>query len=458
MTHSLCALFIRCSFLPIGSGNFYVGGSGARGDQFVYGIPLFSTTGNLIPSPGSAIISSTGVDQSSALSSLTSRMSFAESMIAALNHTGEWQTSESTTSPGSTTRNSLVSNPSLAPLTVQRSGVYLIVAQARLAYLDPVDLWWKASIYKNGASGVLLTSALGGNTPNVTDTTGALKLSNGDRSVCLSWTGHLNASDSISLQYFVSGSGASTYTLMTNVNGVNKIDMLLLHPDSANIAAPSGGYYSDPSSLIDVTVLQASVASLTTRVQLLEASNTSVQAAATALTSRVSSTEFLISALNHTGEWQSSESSTSPSTSTRNVLVSNPSLTPLTVQRAGVYLIVAQARLGYLDPAVDLWWKASIYKNGASGVLLTSALGGNTPNVTDTTGALKLSNGDHSVCLSWTGHLNASDTISLLYLLSGQGVSLYSFISNANGVNKVEMLLLHPDSANIAIAGTSGGP
>ncbi len=63
-----------------GSGTFYVGGAGVKGDQSLYGVPLFSS-GTLTPSSNVAMLSS---DQTATLSSLTSRMSAAESAATQL--------------------------------------------------------------------------------------------------------------------------------------------------------------------------------------------------------------------------------------------------------------------------------------------------------------------------------------------------------------------------------------
>lgn len=86
--------------------------------------------------------SGTSFASNDALVALAARVSVTESMLAALNHTGDWQSSIATSTPTSTSRKSWVANPSLIPLTVQQSGVYLILAQARIAAFDSLaDNW-----------------------------------------------------------------------------------------------------------------------------------------------------------------------------------------------------------------------------------------------------------------------------------------------------------------------------
>ncbi len=95
-------------------------------------------TSTSIPSFSGSGTSDDGVS-SATVDSLVSRMNAAESMLAALNHTGEWQTSLAVSGPTSTIRLAWVSNPALAPLTIQRAGVYVLLAQARLGGCDATD-------------------------------------------------------------------------------------------------------------------------------------------------------------------------------------------------------------------------------------------------------------------------------------------------------------------------------
>jgi hypothetical protein len=161
----------------------------------------------------------------------------------------------------------------------------------------------------------------------------------------------------------------------------------------------------------------------------------------------------MIAALNHTGDYQRSESTTTVTGSVRASWVSNPTLSSITVRRSGTYVILAQTRMGGFDSTNDKYFQAALFLGGVTGIRLTAAMGGMPPANT------QLTLGDHSMSLSWVGHLSANDDISLLYWVYGppSGATDYSFYSDGNGNNKVEIFLVHPDSANLLTASSSGG-
>ncbi len=112
------------SGVPTSGSQFTYGWAQGSSGSSLYAIPLFFNAPN------------------DAMNALSARVSATESMLIALNHTGDWQSRQYSNIPTSALRSQWVANPGLPTMTVQRSGIYQIIAQARVAPIDStLDSW-----------------------------------------------------------------------------------------------------------------------------------------------------------------------------------------------------------------------------------------------------------------------------------------------------------------------------
>lgn len=105
------------------------------------------------------------------------------------------------------------------------------------------------------------------------------------------------------MQYWVAGTGTGTlpWALISNGNSINKVEIFLIHPDSANTITPvasSSSSSTNAASSTDVAALQSSNAALTARVGQLEATtvllNASLLVQSSGVNTRLSTAESAI--------------------------------------------------------------------------------------------------------------------------------------------------------------------
>ncbi len=314
------------------------------------------------------------------ITSLQSDLASAQSTIS--QHTSQIQSLQSTGSSQaqaiSTLQSNMVSTQQLASLanttlTSALSDLSSIVsALSSRVTASAADVSDKlSSVSSDALTQTAVTNALAARvsvtevsikTLNVTLTTQASTLvSTQTAAISLSARVNVTESNDAQLNSRVTSLESGLNSLQSRVSALNNSISHATAPtyDLSSITNP----VSPPSDLSD----------LTSRVSQLEQWNASSQQAAQAMNVRVAAAESLIysqgsmiTALNHTGEWQGSESNSVHSIMTRNAWVTNPSLAPITVQRSGTYVVLGQARLGYLDTLNDYWQVIFILDLGTS--------------------------------------------------------------------------------------------
>ncbi len=200
------------------------------------------------------------------------------------------------------------------------------------------------------------------------------------------------------MMYWVTGTATSPYTFYSWLNpgfGLNKIEIVLLHPDSANVITFTSSSSSNGASSTD----------LSTRVSSLESLTTSL------LNAKVNISLGLLG-----GQDTSSVSSDYLET-TRNAWFV-PKTAPSCIvppNGGGVYFITAQARVNTLDPA-DGFWMISIRRTRA-GVI--TYLGDTMSD--STTGTAGTTKGDNSRTITASDRLLAGDLLQLAYYVYSSG-------------------------------------
>ncbi len=241
--------------------------------------------------------------------------------------------------------------------------------------------------------------------------TGASTLLLGDNTVDLHFVGHLNLGEVISMMYWIEGFGTSPYYFFSNAEGQNKIEMLLLHADSANTIVGTGSY-SNAASSPDVSALLATTASLTTRVSSLESQTSSLLNA---------NVNFTLGVL---GGSDISTQSSDYAETTRNSVFAPRTSPNFTVPAggSGPYFISAVGRVTNLDP-LDYYW-ALIVRMTRGNVVSNLCR-----SVSDAPPAVMggLSKGDNSRSCSFSGPLQAGDLVQIAYLVSSSGKECTQF-------------------------------
>jgi len=124
----------------------------------------------------------------------------------------------STTTTTTTNRNSWID--SSLTVTVPKDGTYFVAFNARL-YGIPSDTFWKARLYNNSKASEVVVAW--GSGPLVSGTTQVGDITTGNNTII-----RLSASDIISLQYYISGTGTSSVNMIGDANGGSNVSMFRL--------------------------------------------------------------------------------------------------------------------------------------------------------------------------------------------------------------------------------------